>query len=162
VAGKTLSSAFQKPRAPSSTALSGAILSPRLFAAGLRQRALAHGDLEANKSYLPSGVASIAPACIRRVAMRAYRKTPSDHTHTYRRAERSRFRKCSYSPSHSAVSLQITGGERFGAFLPRSANQRLLEVAHCSSFVRIFLLTGFCISIYLFIVMGLVSAYRAD
>jgi hypothetical protein len=44
----------------------------------------------------------------------------------------------------------------------QKCRRRLLELAHCSSFVRIFLLTGFCISIYIIIVMGLVSAYRAD
>jgi RES domain len=52
---------------------------------------------------------------------RLRRKTPSAHTYTYRRADRSRFCQRSYSLCHSAVSLQTTAGERFGASLPRSA-----------------------------------------
>jgi len=41
-------------------------------------------------------------------SMRACRKTPSAHTYTYRRADRSRFCQRSYSLCHSVVSLETT------------------------------------------------------
>src|SRR6266536_2683857 len=73
-------------------------------------------------SFLPSGVAPISTSMHSLwSSIRACRKTPSAHTYTYRRADRSRFCQRSYSPCHAAVSLEITAGDRFGASLPRSA-----------------------------------------
>src|SRR5216684_2729603 len=54
-------------------------------------------------------------------SMRACRNTPSAHTYRYRRADKSRFCQCPYSPCHSAVRREITAGDRFGASLPNSA-----------------------------------------
>src|SRR6266699_2770053 len=104
----------------------GAIVSPRLFASTSSSRQLCALSRTPTRkpmsSFLPSGVAPISTSMHSLwSSIRACRKTPSAHTYTYRRADRSRFCQRSYSPCHSAVSLEITAGDRFGASLPRSA-----------------------------------------
>src|ERR1700675_589350 len=126
VPGKTSSSAFQKPSAPSPTAISGVIVSPRLFTSMRSSRQLCAlsrtPTWKPMSSFLPSGVAPISTSMHSLwSSMRACRNTPSAHTYRYRRADKSRFCQCPYSPCHSAVRREITAGDRFGASLPNSA-----------------------------------------
>src|SRR5664279_1887905 len=85
-------------------------------------RAFPNANLETDEFFLPSGVAPISTSMHSLwSSMRACRNTPSAHTYRYRRADKSRFCQCPYSPCHSAVSREITAGDRFGASLPNSA-----------------------------------------
>ena len=57
----------------------------------------------------------------------------------------------------AALVIRAVGPQLIGAISTAAAGWWLQTTAltHCSGFVRIFLSTGFCISIYLFIVVGL-------
>jgi hypothetical protein len=107
-------------------------------------------------SFLPSGVAPISTSMHSPwSSMRVYRKTPSAHTYTYRRARMIALPP----PLVLALPLRRQSADhrrrKIRRIPPQECRQRLLEVAHCSSSVRIFLLTGICISIFLIIVVGL-------
>src|ERR1700694_5602518 len=107
VPGKTSSSAFQKPSAPSPTAISGVIVSPRLFTSMRSSRhlcALSRTPIWKPMSFfLPYGVVPMSNSMHSLwSSMRACRNTPSAHTYRYRRADKSRFCQCPYSPCHSA------------------------------------------------------------
>src|SRR5665647_3079171 len=107
VPGKTSSSAFQKPSAPSPTAISGVIFNPRLFTSMRSSRQLCAlsrtPTWKPMSSFLPSGVAPISTIMHSLwSSIRACRNTPSAHTYRYRRADKSRLCQCPYSPCHGA------------------------------------------------------------
>src|ERR1019366_8254346 len=132
--GEDLVKRFKKPSAPSPTAISGAIFSPRLFASTSSSRQLCAlsrtPTWKPMSSFLPSGVAPISTSMHSPwSSMRACRKTPSAHTYTYRRAERSRFCPALVL----ALPLRRQSGDHrrreIRRIVAQERRQRLLEVA---------------------------------
>src|ERR1019366_3350570 len=134
VPGKTSSSAFQKPSAPSPTAISGVIFNPRLFtsmSSSCQLCALSRTPTwKPMSSFLPSGVAPISTSMHSLwSSMRACRNTPSAHTYRYRRADKSRFCQCPYSPCHSAVKTGNHRRRQIRRVLAQQRRQGLPEVS---------------------------------